>query len=201
MIDTVISDLGQVLLHFNNRIFFQKMMQYTRRSVEEIREAAHDNLELLYLFELGKIMPEEFYDRIKTALGANVNYEQFYADYSDIFALNGPILKVIAKLKPKYKLAMISNTDIMRFTFIKNRFPEILIFDGYALSFDLGLRKPDPEIYRAALRAVGSPPESAIFIDDIQENVESAERLGIKGILFTTGTDLEAELGKFGVKA
>jgi putative hydrolase of the HAD superfamily len=96
---------------------------------------------------------------------------------------------------------MISNTDIMRFTFIKNRFPEILIFDGYALSFDLGLRKPDPEIYRAALRSVGSRPENAIFIDDIQENIESAERLGIKGILFTTGTDLEVELGKFGVKA
>ncbi len=201
MIDTVISDLGQVLLHFDNRIFFQKMTEYTSRSVEEIREAAHSNLELLRLFELGRIMPVEFYDRIKTALEATVSYEQFYAAYSDVFALNGPILKVMAKLKPKVKLAMVSNTDIMRFTFIKNRFPEILIFDGYALSFDLGLRKPDPEIYRAALRLVDSSAARSVFIDDIQENIESAERLGIKGILFRPNTNLEAELEKFGVKA
>jgi len=201
VIDTVISDLGQVLLHFDNRIFFQKMTEYTSRSVEEIREAAHSNLELLRLFELGRIMPVEFYDRIKTALEATVSYEQFYAAYSDVFALNGPILKVMAKLKPKVKLAMVSNTDIMRFTFIKNRFPEILIFDGYALSFDLGLRKPDPEIYRAALRLVDSSAARSVFIDDIQENIESAERLGIKGILFRPNTNLEAELEKFGVKA
>lgn len=199
MIDTVLSDLGQVLLRFDNTIFFRKMVNHTGLSVEEIRKAAHDNLELLSLFELNKVMPAEFYERVKTALHANVSYEQFYTDYCDVFALNRPILRILAKLRPKYKLALISNTDRMRFDFIQNRFPELFIFDGYALSFDLGLRKPEPGIYRAALQRVGSRPEYSLFIDDIQANIDAAECLGIKGILFNPDMDLEAELRQVGV--
>jgi putative hydrolase of the HAD superfamily len=128
-----------------------------------------------------------------------VGYEQFYADYCDVFSLNRPVLQVLAGMRPKYKLALISNTDRMRFDFIQNHFSELFIFDGYALSFDLGLRKPEPGIFRAALQRVGSRPEDSLFIDDIQENIDAAERLGIKGLHFDRHMDLEAELRRNGV--
>jgi len=200
MIETVISDLGQVLVHFNNTIFFERMTRYTRRSVKEIRAVTHDNLGLLTLFDLGQIRPEEFYERAVTALEADISYADFCAVYNDVFSLNEPVLAVIRRLKPDYRLVLLSNTDILRYSHIMRRFPQLRFFDAYVVSFEIGSMKPDPETYREALRRVDSRPESAVFIDDIDENVAGAERIGIRGILFTPETDLEAELRKAGVR-
>jgi len=200
MIDTIISDMGQVVLHFNNRLFFRKMTQYTNRSEEEIRAVTHAHIEIVDLFDKGKIRPEEFYQKAKTGLEAEVSYEDFFAAYCDVFAVNPLTLGILKKLKPKYKLILLSNTDIVRFSYIKRKFPELLIFDGYVLSFDYGLMKPDPRVYIAALELAGSNPERAVFIDDIQENIDGAERVGIKGLLFTPEIDLEKALRDLGIE-
>ena len=200
MIDTIISDMGQVVLHFDNRLFFRKMTRYTSRSEEEIRAITHANIELVDLFDKGKITPEEFYQKAKTGLEAEVSYGDFFAAYCDVFAVNPPILGLLKKLKPKYKLILLSNTDVVRFSHIKRKFPELMIFDGYVLSFDYGRMKPDPEVYQAALELARSKPEKAVFIDDLRENVEGAERIGIEGLHFTPETDLERALRDLGVE-
>jgi epoxide hydrolase-like predicted phosphatase len=201
MIDTVISDMGKVVLHFENLLFFRRMTQYTNHSKEEIRAVTHANVELVESFDTGRITPQEFYRQAKAALEAEVSYEDFFAAYCDVFAVNPSTLAVLKTLRPKYRLILLSNTDVVRFSYIKKTFPELMIFDGYVLSFDYGLMKPDPRVYFAALKLAGSRPEKAVFIDDIQANIEGAARIGIKGILFTPETDLEAELRKLGVQA
>jgi HAD superfamily hydrolase (TIGR01509 family) len=199
MIDTVVSDLGNVLLHFDNGVFFRKMMSYTARSFEEIRKVTHDNTDLLTLFERGRISPLDFHRNARELLVATVSYEEFFAIYNDVFFPNPPAIDLLKRLKPGRRMALLSNTDVCRWTFIKSRFPEILFFDGYALSFDVGVMKPDPLIYREALESVGARPENAVFIDDLAENVEGAERLGMRGIHFTERTDLAAELATLGI--
>lgn len=201
MIDTVISDMGKVVLHFNNRLFFRRMTQYTNHSEEEIRAVTHANVELVESFDTGRITPQEFYRQAKAKLEAAVSYEDFFAAYCEVFAVNPPALAVLKTLKPKYRLILLSNTDVVRFSYIKKTFPGLMIFDGYVLSFDYGLMKPDPQVYLAALQLAGSKPGTAVFIDDIQANIGGAEGVGIKGILFTPETDLEAELRKLGVQA
>ena len=201
MIDSVISDLGQVLLHFDNRRFFQRLAGYTSRSLEDIRAVVQNNIGLLDLFDTGRITPVEFHERAVRALGARVSRDDFFDAYNDIFSANASALDVVRALKPKYKLAMLSNTDPARYGHIERAFPEIQIFDAYILSFRIGAMKPDPRVYREALRLLDARPENALFIDDLQENLDGAARLGIKGILFTARTDLAAELEKFGVKA
>jgi HAD superfamily hydrolase (TIGR01509 family) len=201
MIDSVISDMGKVVLHFNNQLFFRRMTQYTTHSEEEIRAVTHANVELVESFDTGKIAPQEFYGQAKAALGAAVGYEDFFAAYCDVFAVNPPALAVLNKLRLKYRLILLSNTDVVRFSYIKKTFPELMIFDGYVLSFDYGLMKPDPRVYFAALQLAGSKPENAVFIDDLQANIEGAARIGIKGVLFSPEIDLEAELRKLGVQA
>ncbi|MGA2587436.1 MAG: HAD family phosphatase [Candidatus Aminicenantales bacterium] len=201
MIDTVISDLGQVLLHFDNSLFLRRMMAYTARPVEVIRAVTHHNTELLGLFDKGMISPEEFHARAAAALDARIGFDEFYAAYNDVFTINGPALDAVRRLKPGAKLALLSNCDVMRYSYIERRFPELRFFDAYVLSFRLGVMKPDPRIYWEALRLTGSRPENTLFIDDIRANVEGAERLGIKGVLYAPGTDLGAELAKFGLGA
>jgi putative hydrolase of the HAD superfamily len=98
-------------------------------------------------------------------------------------------------------MVLLSNTDVMRWTFVKGRFPEILFFDAYVLSFDAGFMKPQLEIYLEALRLSGTRPERAVFIDDVAENVAGANRAGLAGVVLGPGTDLEAALRAVGVAA
>lgn len=199
MIDTVVSDLGNVLLFFDNTIFFRKMTRFTSRPLEEIRKVTHDNADLLTLFERGRISPLDFFKNARDLLDSAAGYEEFFAAYNDVFSPNPPAIDLLRRLKPGRKMALLSNTDVCRWTFIKGRFPGIFFFDAYALSFDVGVMKPDPEIYREALGGLGARPENAVFIDDLAENVEGARRLGMQGIHFTPRTDLAAELAAIGI--
>jgi putative hydrolase of the HAD superfamily len=63
----------------------------------------------------------------------------------------------------------------------------------------VGLRKPEPAIYRRALDILGSAPERTLFIDDRQENVDGAAATGMKAIRFTGAEGLRKELDRLGV--
>jgi putative hydrolase of the HAD superfamily len=63
----------------------------------------------------------------------------------------------------------------------------------------LGLRKPEPTIYRRALEILGRPPERVLFIDDRVENTVAAQEAGMKTIHFSGASALRQELGNLGV--
>jgi putative hydrolase of the HAD superfamily len=75
------------------------------------------------------------------------------------------------------------------------------IFQGFLTSCYLGLFKPDEEIYRNALGIVSCSPESAVFIDDLAVNVESARVVGLDGHHFQGLDGLRAFLADRGVRA
>ena len=73
------------------------------------------------------------------------------------------------------------------------------LFDAIVDSSEIGVRKPNPEIYRHALAAVGNvAPERAVFLDDYDGNVVAARALGLTAILvepdFTGALDELARL-------
>jgi epoxide hydrolase-like predicted phosphatase len=199
VIDTVIFDLGQVLVRFDNRHFFERMTRYTDRTVEEIRTITHDNAELLSLFDTGRIPPEEFYERAVAALGADVGFGDFFIAYNDVFSVINPTLALARRMKLRYKLVLLSNTDVMRYSFIEGTFPQLRIFDAAVLSYRVGRMKPDPAVYIEALHRAGTAAESAVFVDDLSENVEAAKKLGITGIVYTSPEALEAEFARLGL--
>ena len=65
------------------------------------------------------------------------------------------------------------------------------------LSFEVSLVKPDPEIYRLAAKRLGVRPEECVFVDDKTINVEAAESVGMKGIVYNDHADFMAELNKY----
>jgi putative hydrolase of the HAD superfamily len=67
-------------------------------------------------------------------------------------------------------------------------------FDVLVWSYQLRMAKPGPAIYRHALEKLGTRPEETLFIDDRPVNVEAANALGIKGMLFTTVEKLRQDL-------
>jgi len=190
MIHSVISDLGQVILFFDNHIFFKKMATFCPFSEEKIAELARAHFDLVQSFDTGKIKPEEFYSGIVNRFKAQIDFDHFFAIYNDVFSLNEPVLKIMKRLKKNYRLFLLSNTDVQRFGFIKKKFPEILIFDDYILSYEVGFMKPHPQIYREALARAKSEAEECLFIDDIEENIKAAQELGIETIHFKSGSNL-----------
>lgn len=199
MIRCVLSDLGRVIIHFDNSIYYKKIADFSPYSSDRISDLSSAHSSPRWAFDKGEITPEEFYGQATAQIDAKIDYDNFYAIYNDVFSLNPPVLGILKRLKGKYRLILLSNTDVMRFGFIKKKFPEIMIFDAYVLSYEVGAMKPHPRIYGEALKKAGVEADECVFIDDIEENIEAAQKLGIKGILMTPQTDLEAVLREMNI--
>jgi putative hydrolase of the HAD superfamily len=201
MIRSVISDLGRVVLWFDNGVFLRKLAARAGKPFEKVKAIVHGDLGLIRRFDGGAVTPEEFHAQVTAAVGAVMAYDEFYEIYNDIFTPNPPAIDVLARIKAAgHNTLLLSNTDPERFGFVRRRFPEILFFDGYVLSYELKLLKPDPAIYLAAARLAGATPAECVFIDDMEENVRGAVETGLAGIRYTLETDLAAELKKLGLR-
>ena len=79
----------------------------------------------------------------------------------------------------------------------RDSFPEL--FDGVVISGEVGLHKPEPEIFRLGAERVGLPPEECVFVDDLKENCAGAEAVGMRAVLHRgaerTVPELERLLG------
>ena len=199
MVKCVISDLGKVLLFFDNFIFFRKIAECSPLSAEDIAERFHRHRELIRSFDTGKIEPADFYAEVVQKLEAKVGEKSFFLMYNDVFSLNPPVLDLLRKLRTNHQTILLSNTDVERFGFIRKKFPEILLFDQYVLSYEVGYMKPHPEIYAEALKKARVPAGECVFLDDLPENIEGAQRLGMNAILYGHRTDLEVRLKQLDV--
>ena len=166
------------------------MTAYCSKSVDEIREVVHNSPEFYRLFDRGELTPHEFYDRAVALLGARISYDEFVPAYVDVFTRNQPVIDLYKGLKGRCRLILLSNTDPLRFGFVRERFPDILFFDDYVLSYEVGALKPDPKIFQEALKKAGVPSASCVLIDDLEENIRAAAALGVKTILYNPDTDL-----------
>lgn len=82
------------------------------------------------------------------------------------------------------------------------RFKEFGLREYFQVAFSscyLGMRKPEPAIYRRTLDILGKPPERVLFIDDRQLNVDGAAAAGMRAIRFAGAEPLRSELAALGV--
>jgi putative hydrolase of the HAD superfamily len=145
----------------------------------------------------------------KTYLNETVFYEPREFSRGDLFSfmlaqsklLPGGALEILKEISAsnRYLVGALNNeareTNDFRFgKFELRRYFKVALSSCY-----VGLRKPEPAIYRRALDILGSAPERTLFIDDRQENVDGAMAAGMKAIRFTGGEALRGELEKLGV--
>ncbi|MCR5249963.1 MAG: HAD family phosphatase [Lachnospiraceae bacterium] len=97
-----------------------------------------------------------------------------------------------------YRLYCITNFTPAGFEQCYEHISFVERFDGGVYSFREGVAKPDPEIYKILLERYELKAEECVFIDDTEENVRSAEKLGFKGIVFTGYEDAAARLAEMG---
>ncbi|HUY94764.1 MAG TPA: HAD family phosphatase [Terracidiphilus sp.] len=97
------------------------------------------------------------------------------------------------------RTAILSNMGDSVLESVLGAFAWIQNFDVLVWSYQLGLAKPDPAIYRHTLERLGTRPEETLFVDDKRVNVETARALGMKAVEFTTVEGLRRELIEAGM--
>ena len=112
---------------------------------------------------------------------------------------NLKLLEIIKKLRANYKIAVISNAIKLGQKIVKAR-NLWTNFDLSIVSCEVGMIKPEKEIFELALRKLTFPAEECIFIDDREEHLEMPTQMGFKVVHFKTNQQLIEDLKKFGVE-
>lgn len=198
----IIFDLGNVTVSFNHNFAVDRVKYFTNRDHNEIYQLFFES-NLTRLFEEGKISPDEFYLKVSEQLSLNMAYEEFLIIWNEIFFVTEDNLRVhflIEKLKQKFMLILISNINILHYEYLKKKYDIFTKFDKQLLSYRLGLRKPDPLIYKRALLLTGTEKSGVIYIDDREDLIAAASKLGIKSIRFKNYSQLRRDLMDLGLK-
>ncbi|MBK8175392.1 MAG: HAD family phosphatase [Rhodospirillales bacterium] len=114
-------------------------------------------------------------------------------------ALSGTIAVVEALYAAGVRLYALTNFSAEKFPLVRRRFDVFALFDGFVVSGEVGLVKPDPGIYRHLLRRFDLEPASCLFIDDVAANVEGARAVGLRAEPFRGAEALRADLERYAI--
>jgi glucose-1-phosphatase len=148
----------------------------------------------------GRMSPQDWYLHLTKRLGSALTFDQFTEVWNS--ALDPEPIQselFLEKLSRNYRLALLSNTDPIHMSREEERFPFFRFFPTRIYSYRVGASKPNPLIYREALRTCKVRAEEAIYIDDVPAYAQAAQRLGMTGVVFQTPEQLQTDLRNLGV--
>jgi HAD superfamily hydrolase (TIGR01509 family) len=133
----------------------------------------------------------EFWIEFCGEVNAKMNHEELFESWLE-FNQNPLQIEQTVEVMSRYKLQgfgiyYITNRHEEGMIGIRNH-PVFELFDGGIGDFEIGVSKPDPEIYQEFINRFGIDPEETIFIDDRLENIETANSLGFKTVHFDQKT-------------
>jgi putative hydrolase of the HAD superfamily len=193
----VLCDVGGVVVHFDSDRVVHQMSQLIGRPFDEVQRVVYDQ-ELLFPFELGRITPRAYYEGLKARLKLHWTYEQFVRAWNDIFTEDQGVAWLLGRLRERYRLLAITNTNELHINHMRAMLPSLSLFEALIASCEVGLRKPDPQIYLLALERAGARPHEAVYVDDRPELVDAARSLGLAGVRFEDSRQLEHDLRQLG---
>lgn len=186
MISTVIFDLGNVLLHFNNQLIVERLRPFVD-DLDAVR-AAPAWKELVSSFERGQVDSIAFIEEsVRMMHTDSIDHDRFMSIWNDIFWINEPLAALLPELSGKVRLVLLSNTNPLHIDFLQKRFP--VLFDSVSLkifSHEARMAKPDVGIYREVLKRANVAPEDCLFFDDIEQHVRMAASIGINAYQYVS---------------
>ena len=136
--------------------------------------------------------------RVQQEHGVEVDIRRLGAAMADTRTLRQPMLDLVAELNARYTLAVLTNNVAENRDHLASTLP-LDHFDLILNSADVGVRKPDPLIYRELLRRLDCAGPEVVYIDDFAENLPAAAELGMVTIEFTDPEDLRIRLAELGI--
>lgn len=207
-IKNIIFDLGGVLLNLNYSLTssaFQKLSPEFSSFDAVYSEQQHKHL--FENFEKGTITPQQFRNGICSCVQKNIA-DSLIDEAWNKMLLDFPKERVelLEKLKKHYRLFLLSNTNKIHIEAYSQKLKDNFgftnlshIFEQEYYSYNLGMRKPDPEIFQFVLSTNKLMPSATLFIDDSPQHIQTASSIGIYTLLLEKGMVLDKELDKIGL--
>jgi len=191
-ISVVLFDLGNVLVHVDLDAFWKELGLHEpaqRKQYENAYRAAYLD------FEMGAITTDSFLDQLEQGAKGNFTREQLRKAFLSI--IRQPVEgmeSIVKRVGNLCQTALVSNTNELHYNYSLETVPALKLLHEHFLSFRLKVMKPSHRYYEEIIRAFNIPSEAALFIDDVQENVEGTLAAGMRAHLFTTPSELEHTL-------
>ena len=179
MIDTIIFDFGDIFINLDKQATVDGLKKLGLSSWNE------DLDRLNISFEKGQISRDNFLLGIQKHI-PNATIEDILAAWNAVL-LDFPLprLEFLQLLSQKYRLFLLSNTDAIHIDHFEQREGASFYGDFYQcfekvyFSYEMGMRKPDAEIYHALIRQHELSPKRTLFVDDKKDNTDAAKALGL----------------------
>lgn len=194
MIRNIIFDLGNVLVDVNYERFQKKIYESGVDEARYMNFFKGGNYRLLG-YEAGEISSDEFVEKCIKGLELKLKPNEFSDAFNDMFSEIKPMADLLRKLASdgKYNLYLLSNTSPLHFEFIKCEYEFMNLLHKCALSYELKALKPDDDIYTKTIAHLKIQPGESVFIDDLSENCDGAEKFGIKTICYDKNNHADFE--------
>lgn len=193
---TIFFDLGNVLIFFDHKQMCKQVADLTKideHTVTSMMQCHGD------LYERGGISSQALHEKLCKAAQAPVDFNHLMHAVSNIFRPNPPVISLALELKKNgHPLFLLSNTCEAHFDFALSQFNFLKEFDGYVLSYEVGLRKPEKKIFQKALEMAQCASQDCFYTDDILPYIESARSLNIDAEQYTHPEALEKHLSSRG---
>lgn len=195
MIETVVWDVGGVLVDWDPRHLYRKVFDDDAEMEQFLAEVC--TWEWHHQHDVG--VP--FSESIPALAGAFPEHRSLIAMWSARYLemVAGEVPGVVDVLRELHaagtRLLVLSNMPAEVWQPLAAAFDWFSLFSGAVVSGHEKLVKPDPAIYRILVDRFGVDPATTAFVDDRAENVEAACALGFAGIRFTDAASLRRELG------
>ncbi len=199
MINTIIFDIGNVLVPFNWQEVFAAL--FDEKTASAIGAATVEQTELWREFDKGSMPDTEILDSF--CANAPEYREEITRGIWEIYYRMKPYSYAYDWLKALkyrgYKIYLLSNFGKTAFEIAKNEFTFMEFCDGGVISYQVERLKPDPLIYNILCQKFQINPTYAVFIDDSAANVEGARDFGLNGVVFTDKCSADRQLAELGI--
>jgi len=157
--------------------------------------------ELYDRHEKGEISDEIYFAGLRLSLGVELSDQQLTEGWNAIFVGEMPgINRLLARAARRLPLYALSNTNAAHVACFSKEYAEVLgHFREIFLSSTIGLRKPEAEAYDHAVKAIGVPAGRIVFFDDLAENIEGAQKRGLKTVHVSSPDDVARALEALGI--
>jgi putative hydrolase of the HAD superfamily len=196
-IKNIIFDLGGVILDIDFKKLENSFIEIGITNFPEFFGLGHAAA-FFKDHESGKISDEEFLDSIQRLAKHSVEPSIIQKAWNSLLIKFPPErIELLRKLKIKYRLFLLSNTNAIHLEAFQKIYQDAFghgsledLFEKVYYSHQIGLRKPNKEIYEYVMKDSEMNPEQTLLIDDALVNVEAARKAGMQAIHLKPGMSL-----------
>lgn len=204
-IQNIVFDFGNVLFDLDLPSIGREIQKLVGPRYDTVHRQLRES-GIFELYETGGLTTGEFIDAIRFAGDGGLSAAQITDAWNSIFiGMPRERFDMLLHLRQQYKVFLLSNINELHASWIDEYMLrehgisdfQARYFDGVYYSHLIRLRKPNTDIFEYLLADAELMPEETVFIDDLEENVAAAERLGIRGVVKTPELDIMAWMGGF----